>query len=79
MEPRTENGKKHHERIYGSKTVEAQEAELQHRLAWPLKAAGVAAASGLGLLLANLVGVGELAIAGAAGYLAWRRFAQSNK
>jgi len=34
---------------------------------------GVAAASGLGLVAASLIGVGEVAIAGAAGYLAYRR------
>ena len=40
---------------------------------WPLVAVGVAAAGGLGLIAAALIGVGEAAIAGAAGYLAYRR------
>ena len=40
---------------------------------WPLVALGVAAASGVGLVAATVIGVGEAAIAGAAGYLAYRR------
>lgn len=40
---------------------------------WPALAVGVAAASGLGLIAASLIGVGEVAIAGVVGYLAYRR------
>lgn len=39
---------------------------------WPIVTAGVAAAGGAGLLLVGIVGAGPAAIAGAAGYLAYR-------
>ena len=43
---------------------------------WQRTAVGVAAAAGGGLLAAALVGVGPAAIAGAAGYLAFRGMGQ---
>jgi hypothetical protein len=39
---------------------------------WQRTAAGVAAAAGSGLIAAAMVGVGPAALAGAAGYLAYR-------
>ncbi len=43
---------------------------------WQRTAAGVAAAAGGGLLAAAMVGVGPAAIAGAAGYLAYRSLSE---
>ncbi len=39
---------------------------------WPRLTAGVAAAAGASLVAATIIGVGPAAIAGAAGYLAYR-------
>jgi hypothetical protein len=49
--------------------------------AWPnsMVAAGVAAAGGVGLLAASVIGVGPAAIAGAAGYLAYRGMTDKNE
>jgi hypothetical protein len=71
----THDGGKLHERSHGGRAREITEAlgsGIERRLHSPLLAASVA--GGLGLLAANLFGVGEVAIAGAAGYLVYRRF-----
>jgi hypothetical protein len=71
-----------------TKTLEKAKANLQKatagmppwpgtNLPWPEVAIGVAAAAGGGLLGATLVGVGPAALAGVAGYLAYR--AMTNK
>lgn len=57
-------------------THEFSEAETSATRSWPVVAAGVAAAAGVGLFAASLIGVGEVAIAGAAGYLAYRRMTE---
>ena len=44
---------------------------------WQRTALGVAAAAGGGLIATALIGVGPVAIAGAAGYLAYREMARS--
>jgi hypothetical protein len=46
---------------------------------WQRMAAGVAAAAGGGLLAAAVVGVGPAALAGAAGYLAYRGLSEQHK
>lgn len=46
---------------------------------WERVAIGVGAAAGGGLLAALWIGVGPAALAGAAGYLAWRQLRESRK
>ena len=46
---------------------------------WQRTAAGVAAAAGGGLLAVAMIGVGPAAIAGAAGYLAYRGMKEQRK
>ena len=56
---------------HGVATIESIESLLPTG-SWQRVAAGVAAAAGGGLLAAAMVGVGPAALAGAAGYLAYR-------
>jgi hypothetical protein len=72
----TDGSKRHHERPHEErpKTFREYEAALERRLRRPGRAAAIAAAGGLGLIAANVFGVGEVAIAGAAAYVAYRRF-----
>jgi hypothetical protein len=53
-------------------TAEHQLSTYMEEHEWPRLTAGVAAAAGAGLLIASVIGVGPAAIAGAAGYLAYR-------
>jgi hypothetical protein len=46
---------------------------------WQRTALGVTAAAGSGLLLVSLIGVGPVAVAGAAGYLAFRELRKSRR
>jgi hypothetical protein len=62
------------------KLKEIEESEPRHgkskqpegSYSWPTITAGVVAAGGAGLVAASLIGVGPAALAGAAGYLAYR-------
>jgi hypothetical protein len=53
--------------------------ETAERASWPRVTAGVAAAAGGGLLAAAVLGVGPAAIAGVAGYIAYRGLSEEKK
>lgn len=64
--PTTPEEAPQHEEAEGPLTTYLEEHE------WPRLTAGIAAAAGAGLLAVTFIGVGPAAIAGAAGYLAYR-------
>ena len=57
----------------------SSESKTPLTFSWPLIAVGVAAASGVGLIAASVIGVGEAALAGAAGYLAYRKMTDESE
>jgi len=62
----------------GKEATQGTETSLEPHQHWPNAAVGiaVAAAAGGGLLVATILGAGPAAVAGAAGYLAYRGLKQ---
>lgn len=61
-----------HEEMAEQEDVEGPLTTYLEEHEWPRLTAGIAAAAGAGLLAVSFIGVGPAAIAGAAGYLAYR-------
>jgi len=73
------SGHVHKVAFKNSKEKCAKAEEMLPPGSWQRVAAGVAAAAGGGLIAAAMVGVGPAAIAGAAGYLAYRGLSEQKK
>lgn len=73
------NGTANRKKANNEGSEEVLGADATSQRPWPLVVAGVATSAALGLTAASLIGVGPVAIAGTAGYLAYRKLTSKSE